>query len=95
MYIQHSASNNPDYILKSTFIHSDVVLNAHRETPLQPIRKIDSLRKELSIKSFLLWTQFSQSLPDSLNPHLHFLLAAEQREDGADRSEQREEAERG
>lgn len=59
-------------------------------TPLQPIKKIDCLRKDLSIKSLLLGTQSLQSLQDLLNPHLHFLSAANRREDSADRSEQKE-----
>lgn len=72
-----------------------VLFSVQPETPLLPIRKIDSLRKDLSIKSLLHWNQSLQSLPDLLNPHLYFLLAANHWEDATDRSEQNDEAERG
>lgn len=65
-------------------------LSTRPHIALQPIKKIDSLRKDLSIKSLLLGIQSLQSLPGLLNPLLHFLSAANHWEDSADRSKQRE-----
>lgn len=64
--------------------------STHTRTALQPIKKIDSHGKELSMKSLLLGTQSLQSLPDFLNPLLHFLSAANHWEHSADRSKQEE-----